>query len=332
LPCDNQLTVSKQTTTSRKGHRSVNHLTRSCHGRWKKHRTKYHYDCRGSTIALTDGNGNVTDRIEYSAYATLTYRAGTNDTPFLFNGRYGVQTDPNGLLYMRARYYNPFLCRFLNPDPSGFKGGLNFYAAFNGNPVSYRDPSGLGAVGDNNNLSWLTGTSATPVDLSNPFGIGTGGNSSSSYQTTSTALNIAGIVQFGVENGSGTAVVGLYTDAATSSGLYFNSSFWGGNQYVDTMSISELAHAAGPIFFGATVLNDVYGAATQQASPLEAEGDISAGYIGLVGGPVGAAVGVTYGFFHEDVNDAAAGSFQILTDWYYNAPLGPNFADLPENP
>jgi RHS repeat-associated protein len=133
----------------------------------------YHYDYRGSTVALTDSNGNVTDRMEYSAYATTTYRSGTNDTPFLFNGRYGVQTDPTGLLYMRARYYNPYLCRFLNPDPAGFSGGLNFYAFANGNPVSYRDPSGLGAVGDNQNLSWLTGSSATPMDLSNPFGLGT---------------------------------------------------------------------------------------------------------------------------------------------------------------
>ena len=111
----------------------------------------YHYDYRGSTIALTDGNGLVTDRIEYSAYGLTTYRAGTNDTPFLFNGRYGVMTDPNGLLYMRARYYNPYLCRFLNPDPTGFSGGMNFYAYANGNPVSYIDPFGLGAVGENGN-------------------------------------------------------------------------------------------------------------------------------------------------------------------------------------
>jgi RHS repeat-associated protein len=103
----------------------------------------YHFDSRGSTIALTDGNGNVTDRMEYSLYATLTYRIGTSDTPFLFNGRYGVQTDPNGLLYMKSRYYNPFLCRFLNPDPSGFSGGLNFYAYANGNPVNLIDPYGL---------------------------------------------------------------------------------------------------------------------------------------------------------------------------------------------
>ncbi|MCS7338574.1 MAG: RHS repeat-associated core domain-containing protein [Verrucomicrobiae bacterium] len=103
----------------------------------------YHYDYRGSTVALTDNSGNVTDRFEYSAYGTLTYRTGTTDTPFLFNGRYGVQTDPNGLLYMRARYYNPYICRFINPDPIGFSGGLNWYAYADGNPVSYLDPFGL---------------------------------------------------------------------------------------------------------------------------------------------------------------------------------------------
>lgn len=133
----------------------------------------YHYDYRGSTVALTDDAGRVTDRMEYSLYATLTYKVGTNDTPFLFNGRYGIQTDGNGLLYMRARYYSPYLCRFINPDPSSFKGGLNFYAYANGDPVSYQDPTGLGAVGDNVDLSWLTGSSTTPIDLSNPFGLDT---------------------------------------------------------------------------------------------------------------------------------------------------------------
>ena len=102
-----------------------------------------HYDYRGSTVALTDQIGNVTDRFEYSAYGTLTYRSGNTDTPFLFNGRYGVQTDPNGLLYMRARYYNPYICRFINPDPIGFSGGLNWYAYADGNPVNYLDPFGL---------------------------------------------------------------------------------------------------------------------------------------------------------------------------------------------
>jgi len=59
-------------------------------------------------------------------------------------------------LFMRARYYNPYICRFINPDPGGFKGGLNFYADANGNPVSYLDPFGLGAVGENASSSWLS--------------------------------------------------------------------------------------------------------------------------------------------------------------------------------
>ena len=149
----------------------------------------YHYDSRGSTVALTDDNGNVTDRIEYSAYGSTAYRAGNTDTPFLFNGRYGVMTDPNGLLYMKARYYNPYLCRFLNPDPSGFAGGLNMYAAFNGNPVSYTDPTGLGAVGDTQTTSWLTGASGTPANLSDPFNLGTSEQSPSTGALFGNGLN-----------------------------------------------------------------------------------------------------------------------------------------------
>jgi RHS repeat-associated protein len=117
----------------------------------------YHYDYRGSTVALTDDSGKVTDRIEYSAYGLTTYRTGTNDTPFLFNGRYGVQTDPNGLLYMRARYYSPYLCRFINADPSGFAGGMNWYAYANGNPISLIDPFGLCAEGwGGRTAGWIT--------------------------------------------------------------------------------------------------------------------------------------------------------------------------------
>ena len=114
----------------------------------KTNTRSYIPDYRGSSVALTDDNGNVTDRIEYSLYGLTTYRTGGTDTPFLFNGKYGVTTDPNGLLDMNARFYNPYLCRFTSADPSGFSGGLNFYAYANGNPVSYVDPFGLGALSD----------------------------------------------------------------------------------------------------------------------------------------------------------------------------------------
>lgn len=109
----------------------------------------YHFDLRGSTVALTDGSGNITDQVHYSPYGLTISRSGTNDIPFLCNGRYGVMTDANGLLYMRARYYNAYLCRFINADPAGFSGGLNFYAYADGNPVTSADPFGLQANGAN---------------------------------------------------------------------------------------------------------------------------------------------------------------------------------------
>jgi RHS repeat-associated protein len=102
----------------------------------------YHADHLGSTVALTNASGTVTDRWEYSSYGTQTYRIGTSDTPFQFHGLLGCMTDANGLVYMRARFYNPRIMRFLNADPIGFEGGMNWYAAFNNNPIIYVDPDG----------------------------------------------------------------------------------------------------------------------------------------------------------------------------------------------
>ena len=66
---------------------------------------------------------------------------------FGYNGRDGVITDYNGLLYMRARYYSPELRRFINADivPGEISNAitLNRYAYANGNPVSNIDPFGL---------------------------------------------------------------------------------------------------------------------------------------------------------------------------------------------
>lgn len=108
----------------------------------------YHYDYRGSTRLLTSDDGQtVTDKIEYTPYGSITHREGSTDTPFLYNGMYGVMTDGNGLLQMRARYFNPYLKRFVNADPIGFEGGMNWYQYAGGNPIMYNDPSG--------NAAWL---------------------------------------------------------------------------------------------------------------------------------------------------------------------------------
>ena len=76
----------------------------------------YHFDCRGSTIAITDASGTITDTFAYDTYGKLLSRTGTNSVIFGYNGRDGVITDANGLIYMRARYYSPKLRRFINAD------------------------------------------------------------------------------------------------------------------------------------------------------------------------------------------------------------------------
>ncbi len=108
--------------------------------------TSYHFDYRGSTVALTDSSGQIVEQYQYSPYGLLL-SGDASKTPFLFNGKYGVMTDSNNLYYMRARFYSPEIRRFVNQDillGDVFEGQtLNRYAFVTGRPVSFVDPFGL---------------------------------------------------------------------------------------------------------------------------------------------------------------------------------------------
>jgi RHS repeat-associated protein len=56
----------------------------------------------------------------------------------------GYRYDPEtGLYHTGARYYDPRLGRFLQPDPIGQAGGVNLYAYVGNDPLNAVDPSGL---------------------------------------------------------------------------------------------------------------------------------------------------------------------------------------------
>ena len=151
----------------------------------------YHYDQVGSTVAMTDSAQAITDRFHYDPWGYVLHSIGDSDTPFQFVGTYGIQTDPNGLINMRARYYNPVTKSFISQDPSGFEGGLNWYLYANGNPFTYIDQngefpiaiiavavvSGLANVAIGEIVAYATGTERTWADRALDFGIGalTGG-------------------------------------------------------------------------------------------------------------------------------------------------------------
>jgi len=104
----------------------------------------YHFNGTGSTVAMTDAAQSVINQYRYDPFGNIISQSETIPQPFTFIGQYGVMTEPNGFYYMRARYYDPQVGRFISEDPIGFDGGdVNLYAYVGNNPIMGVDPEGL---------------------------------------------------------------------------------------------------------------------------------------------------------------------------------------------
>ena len=107
----------------------------------KSAKTYYHYasDEMGSITHVTDEEGNILNRYEYDAWGNLTAEEEQVPNRFKYTEE---QFDPiTQQYYLRARFYNPALARFMQEDT--YRGdGLNLYAYCANNPVRYVDPSG----------------------------------------------------------------------------------------------------------------------------------------------------------------------------------------------
>lgn len=102
-----------------------------------------HNDSLGSVVAITDGSGAVEQTYDYDVFGVMRSATGTSDNRYTFTGE---ENDASGLVYLRARYYDPSTGRFLSPDPFPAKATdtqtLNRYVYVKNNPTNYTDPSG----------------------------------------------------------------------------------------------------------------------------------------------------------------------------------------------
>ena len=96
----------------------------------------YHRNQQYSIVALTDEEGEVVERYAYTAYGETTILDENGNeidetkysNPYTYTGRRA--DEELGLLYFRARYYDPQTGEFISRDPLGYVDGMSQYRAY----------------------------------------------------------------------------------------------------------------------------------------------------------------------------------------------------------
>ena len=137
----------------------------------------YLTDALGSTEALTTSTGAEQATYTYSPYGAMSISGSTTNS-YDYTGR---ESDGLGILYYRARYYNPSTGRFISEDPMGLAMGPNEYAYVGDSPTNFIDPSGMdrgpggpGGQGSNNPFQ-CAANNADKVSLASLTGLGDAG-------------------------------------------------------------------------------------------------------------------------------------------------------------
>ena len=174
----------------------------------------------GSASLELDGTSDakVISYEEYHPYGTTAYQAKNKDIKSAAKRyRYtGMERDEEtGLEYHSARYYLPWLGRWLNSDPGGLVDGTNLYRYARNNPLILNDPNGmdppppsvqplittLDPINASANVQ-LTDIFSSNRSISGRASLTGGGRSSFLLHVPSLSLNTSGIL-----DGSGSANV-----------------------------------------------------------------------------------------------------------------------------
>lgn len=131
---------------------------------------KYNLDDHlGSSNVLVDENGTLVNQEEYYPFGETSFGSYTKKR-YRFCGK--EKDEESGMYYYGARYYSPWLCRFISVDPLAGKYVFQTpYAYADNNPINKMDYNGEGtgegggeaSVSENN----IKGGTPTPENKSN---------------------------------------------------------------------------------------------------------------------------------------------------------------------
>jgi RHS repeat-associated protein len=98
-----------------------------------------------SACVETDPTGNVISYEEYYPYGGTSFRSGDTDKRYRFAGK--ERDEETGLYHFEARYYAPWIGRWISCDPKASFDREDAYIYCSGNPVSRVDPDGRDDIG-----------------------------------------------------------------------------------------------------------------------------------------------------------------------------------------
>ena len=99
----------------------------------------YIVDEQGSTTLITNSSADIANEYYYDAFGNILESTEDIHNRITYTGQQFDGTTQQ--YYLRARFYNPAIGRFIQEDI--YRGdGLNLYAYCKNNPVMYYDPSG----------------------------------------------------------------------------------------------------------------------------------------------------------------------------------------------
>jgi RHS repeat-associated protein len=198
-----------------------------------------HHGQQGSTRLLTGSTGTVTGKCTYAAYGSPTCE-GTAATPLGYDGQY--TSSDTGLIYLRARVYDPTTAQFLVTRAP--------YSYAVDNPLNRGDASGRSSWNPFSESFWIEGNliSESPLNPIPYFEEKIGSYENGCGYLASVAHGLEGAVVGALDvSGAGEEAAGA--EAAAGAGEDAGVKGWG-------TFLNELAEATGHhyVFIGSSAL------------------------------------------------------------------------------